>query len=319
MPNTAFVSLVGVIHTPAEVRQLATWVQGLYNIAQTEFTDYEFVLVNNGVELGLVEQPLRTLPDEVRPHLFLLNLSMAVDRNNALLAGLDRANGDYTVIFEFDFAEQPQLITQMWEKNRTPLDVVYLRARERRISWAQHVLYRAFYAILKRYSGLHLDPWAHHTRIISRRALNSLLRLREQSHYLKANYALIGYNTGYLEVDTPLRGPTDQTFGAQFRNALLAITSYTDFLRTVMLWMFLWSCLGAVVASANAIKVKLTNVDIFGAHHETLSGWAFLVVLISVFFAVLCFNLYLISIYLSNIYAEIKNRPLYIVESVRRY
>ena len=52
---------------------------------------------------------------------------------------------------------------------------------------------------------------------------------------------------------------------------------------------------------------------------ETLSGWAFLVVLMSVFFAITCLNLYVMSIYLSNIYSEIKNRPLYIIESVRRF
>jgi len=41
--------------------------------------------------------------------------------------------------------------------------------------------------------------------------------------------------------------------------------------------------------------------------------------MISSFFAITCLNLYIMSIYLSNIYAEIKNRPLYIIESVKRY
>ena len=75
----------------------------------------------------------------------------------------------------------------------------------------------------------------------------------------------------------------------------------------------------AGVSIFNAIKVKITNVDIFGDHHETLSGWAFLVVLMSVFFAITCLNLYVMSIYLSNIYTELKNRPPYIIESVKRF
>jgi K+-transporting ATPase A subunit len=44
-----------------------------------------------------------------------------------------------------------------------------------------------------------------------------------------------------------------------------------------------------------------------------------LVVLMSVFFAITCLTLYIMSIYLSHIYNEIKNRPLYIIESVKRY
>jgi ABC-type Na+ efflux pump permease subunit len=75
----------------------------------------------------------------------------------------------------------------------------------------------------------------------------------------------------------------------------------------------------AAVAIFNAVKVKLTQVDIFGEQVESLSGWAFLVVLMSVFFALTCLILYVMSIYLSNIYSEIKNRPLYFIKSVRRF
>ena len=50
-----------------------------------------------------------------------------------------------------------------------------------------------------------------------------------------------------------------------------------------------------------------------------LDSWTFLVVLISIFFAITCLNLYIMSIYLSNIYNEIKQRPLYIIESVKRF
>jgi hypothetical protein len=67
------------------------------------------------------------------------------------------------------------------------------------------------------------------------------------------------------------------------------------------------------------VKVKLTNIDVFGERQPVLSGWSFLVVMISSFFTITCLNLYIMSIYLSNIYAEIKNRPLYIIESVRRF
>ncbi|HNE29897.1 MAG TPA: hypothetical protein PLW66_12050, partial [Saprospiraceae bacterium] len=109
------------------------------------------------------------------------------------------------------------------------------------------------------------------------------------------------------------------SWGEQFRASLVAVTSFTTFLRSLMLWIFLFSCLVAAVAVFNAVKVKLTRVDIFGDYQEVLSGWAFLVVLMSVFFAITCLNLYVMSIYLSNIYTEIKNRPPYILESVKRY
>ncbi|MCC6460189.1 MAG: glycosyltransferase [Saprospiraceae bacterium] len=315
----SFISIVGVVQSPYQIRSLGAWLTGLYAVLETQFSDFEFVLVNNHCEQTDIDAVIRPLPENLRKNIFLLNLSTPVNRDNALLAGLDRANGDYAVIFEFDFAEQPDLIAQLWEKSQAGFDIVYLRARERRLPWAYRLLYWIFYGILQRYSQLRIDPQAHHSRIISRRALNSLLRLRENSRYLKAIYSLVGYNTAAIDVTQPLVPEPEASFGDQFRTSLVAITSFTTFLRSLLLWIFISSCLVAGAAVYNAVKVKLSNVDIFGEYHQTISGWAYLVVLISIFFAITCLNLYIMSIYLSNIYSEIKNRPLYIIESVKRY
>lgn len=320
MSRHSFVSIVNVIQSDRQARELPAWLTGLYAELKTQFSDYEFVLVNNHCDQAAIDAVITPLPEDLRKNIFLLNLSAHVSRDNALLAGLDRANGDYTVIFEFDFSEKPGLVTQLWEESQKGADIVYLRSHERRLTIASRLLYAVFYFIMQRWSGLRLDPRAHHTRIISRRALNSLLRLRENSRYLKANYALVGYTTGHITVDEPLYPDPEATLGGQFRTSLVAITSFTTFLRTLLLWIFLFSVIIAGVAIFNAVKVKLTNIDIFGDHvTSSLTGWASLVVLMSVFFAITCLNLYIMSIYLSNIYSEIKNRPLYIIESVKRY
>jgi hypothetical protein len=319
MVHHSFISIIGVIQSPRNIRALPDWLTAVFAELSAHFSDFEFVLINNHCLQSDIDAALQPLPEELRKNIFLLNLSAPVNRDDAILAGLDRANGDYTIIFEFDFSDQPQLITQLWEKSQKGYDVVYLRARERQLSFASKQLYALFYTIMRRYSGLQLDPLAHHSRLISRRALNSLLRLRENSHYLKAIYALVGYNTSFLEVEVPLQPEPGASLGTQFRNSLVAVTSFTTFLRSLLLWIFLGSVLVAGVTIYNAVKVRLTNIDIFGDHHETLSGWAFLVVLISIFFAITCLNLYIMSIYLSNIYTELKNRPPYIIESVKRY
>ncbi|MBK6931324.1 MAG: glycosyltransferase [Saprospirales bacterium] len=315
----SFLSIIGVIQSSHQVRDLGAWLTNLYAELQVHFSDFEFILVNNHADIDRIDEGINPLPEALRKNIFLLQLSAPVSRDNALLAGLDRANGDYAVVFEFDFTGLPELVTRMWEKSQTGYDLVYLRAPERRQSWANRQLYRVFYGILTRYSNLRIDPQAHHTRIISRRALNSLLRLRENSGYLKAIYALVGYNTTAIPVAQPLQAGPDATFGEQFRTSLVAITSFTTFLRSVLWWIFLLSCLVAGTAIFNAVKVRVTNVDIFGSYHQAVSGWAYLVVMISIFFAITCLNLYIMSIYLSNIYNEIKNRPLYIIESVKRY
>ncbi len=315
----SFLTIIGVIHTHQDVEILALWLRGLYAELSAHFSDFEFVLINNHSDRRAIDAALEPLPQMLRQNVFLLNLSAPVSRDNAIMAGLDRANGDYAVVFEFAFADSPHLVHTLWQKAQEGFDIVYLRASQRRLPWYYRLLYGLFYGILHRYSNLRLDARAHHTRIISRRALNSLLRLRENSHYLKALYAIVGYNTAAVDVAQPLEPQPGTTFSEQFKSALVAITSFTSFLSALLGWVFLFSCVIAAVAIANAVKVRLTNVDFLGQYHETVPGWAYLVVLMSAFFAVTCLNLYLMSVYLANIYREIKNRPLYIIESVKRY
>ncbi len=313
----SFISIVTVIERHQEANQLSVFLQNIHPILSKHFEDYEIILVNNNTNTAL-DSFIEPLHPDLKQNIFLLNLSSATFRNNAILAGLDRANGDYTVIFELDFFETPELILRLYEQTTKGYDMVYLRAKERYIPLKYRFLYSIFYYLLKKYSSLKIDNKAHDTRIISRRALNSLLRLRENLRYMKAIYSMVGYNTNFIEIDQPIIRDHD-SFSERFRTSLIAITSYTTFLRTLLLWIFLFSVFFLIGVIINALKVKITGIDLFGNVGEPFAGWTFLVVLIAIFFAVTCLNLYIMSIYLSNIYSEIKQRPLYIIESIKRF
>lgn len=314
----SFVSVVTVLQVPVDVRVLPVYLNNIYLILQQHFADFEIILVNNHVSVDF-HAAIDPLADDLKHAIFLLNLSTETERNHAILAGLDRANGDYTIIFELGFYEQPGLILDLYQQTQAGFDIVYLHARERNIKLRYRPFYRLFYYILKKYSALKVDDKAYDTRIISRRALNSLLRMRENLRYMKAIYSMVGYPTAPIEVTkAPVFMPTED-FSDRFRTSLVAITSYTTFLRTLLLWIFIFSFVFLMGVIINALKVKFTGVDLFGNLSEALSGWTFLVILISIFFAVTCLNLYIMSIYLSNIYNEIKQRPLYIIESIKRF
>lgn len=315
--HNCFVSIIGVIGNSEEAKSIPSYLSKLYEILQANFSDFEFILVNNTAGLNLNEK-IEGADAAIRQNIFLLNLSSPVNRNHAIVAGLDRSNGDYTIIFELDFHDRPELVLQLFEASQKGNDIVYLRANTRRANLRFTFFYKLFYWILRNYSSLKVDNRAHDTRIISRRALNSLLRLRENLRYMKAIYSIVGYKTVHLEVDVPLQHD-DTGFGEKFGTSLVAITSFTTFLRSLLLWIFLGAIVFMLLVITNAIKVKLTHFDLFGDHQAAVPGWTFLVVLSSIFFAITCLMLYIMSIYLSNIYEEIKHRPMYIIESIKRF
>lgn len=316
MHNT-FLSLVNVVDSPDELSLLPTYLEQIYPVLSGHFSDFEIILVNN-LPGRTLSEAIGQVAAQIRQQVYVLNLSSKTNKNHAFVAGLDRANGDYTVIFEFDFRQQPALILDLFERTRHHFDIVYLRAAKRVTSLPFRFLYGLFYGILRRYSSLRIDDKAHNTRIISRRALNSLLRLRENLRYMKAIYSIVGYNTTHIHTDQPLQDE-DTGFRERFGASLVAISSFTTFLSSVLLWIFLTSLLFLIIVIINALKVKFAGFDLLGNPQEAVSGWTFLVVLMSIFFAITCLNLYIMSIYLANIYHEIKKRPLYIIESVQRF
>jgi Glycosyl transferase family 2 len=315
--HNSFISVVSVLEFRQQFQQLPAFLSALQKVMEEGFSDYEIILVNNTAHRDF-DEIIAPLPSSLRQNIFMLNLSSPVVKNHAIIAGLDRANGDYTVIFEPDFYKKPELIPGLFERSSKGYDIVYLRAKKRKSRVQYRLLYKMFYWILRRYSNLQVDDRAHDSRIISRRALNSLLRLRENLHYMKAIYSIVGFQTSHIDVDEPLQHETS-SFTEKFRASLVAITSFTSFLRSLLLWIFFISIGFMVLVTINAIKVKITNVDLLGAYHESVPGWTFLVVLSSIFFALTCLMLYIMSIYLANIYQEIKHRPKYIIESVKRF
>ena len=314
--HSVFLSIVLVLSDDRSFSQLLKRLSDIHAYVENHFQDYEYILVNNSS--NSIDPSLSIdLNEAIKQNTFILNLSNPVHFNNAVLAGFDRSNGDYTIILEDHFIENPSIIGALYDKSKEGNDVVYLKGNRKKLGPLSKFINRQFFKIIAKHSKLELDSYAHNTRIISRRALNSLLKLRENVRFMKALYAVVGYPSAYIEVEETVHH-TDRTVREQFRTSLIAITSFSNFLRSLMLRIFLLSIGILVLVTINTLLVKFTNYDIFGDYHEAVPGWAFLVILSSIFFAITCLNLYIISIYLSNIYEEIKKRPLYIIKSAIR-
>jgi hypothetical protein len=314
----SFISVVCVLQADYQLRYLNTYLQQVYQACHTNFSDLELIIVNNKLSESPNSYLAACLP-EIRQHIFLLNLSSPVVKSNAILAGLDRANGDYTLIFEPEFHDRPELITALYEHTRQGFDIVYLRTKRRRLPPHIRFFNRLFYLIMRNFSPLTVDEGAYDSRIISRRALNSLLRLRENLRYMKAIYSMVGYPTTAIDLEGAIPEQDKRAFSDRFKTSLIAISSFTSFLRTILLSVFLISFVFLIGVIVNALLVKFTGFDILGNPEEAVKGWTFLVVLVSLFFAANFLILYIMSIYLSNIYQELKQRPLYIIESIQRF
>ena len=308
----SFVSVVGLIekHSPNATQ----FVTEMTPVLSENFRDFEIILVNNCVP-SYDSAWLGELKQDVRSHVTVLNLTRAQKFANALVAGLDHAGGDYTAIVRIDGRDSPELVVTLFEKTQGRFDVVIARCPNRQLSLLKRWLYWSFYFLLSRYSDIVVDMWETETKIISRRALNAVLQLRESLRYMRGIFAYIGYRTAYVDVDAD--SASVPRTSEIFREAVIAITSFTDFVSRLMGWMTLLSFFISGASILNALCYKFLGLGLLGNLVEDAPGWTYLVVLFSIAYSMICFMMYLLSLYLTAIISETKDRPLYMVESIQ--
>jgi hypothetical protein len=313
--NFSFISLVSLVVPDEE--NVRKFLRNTHAALKENFSDYEIILVNNKTYRDIRQVTLE-LDQDIRKDVTVINLSKEVSVDNALVAGLDRANGDYTIIFDMNFADNPALILQLYSKTQSNNDIVYIKHKKRKLRFIQRVLFGGFFAILHKLSDLRVDINMDKSRIISRRALNSILKVRENLNYIKGTFSYVGYSTDFIEVESP-KTEGKGSISRQFNFALMALISFTDVLNRLFQWIFILSLLFSFIVSLDAIFIKLFGFDVFGTIQDNvIPGWSFLIVTLAIMFTLVSLMLYLLSMYMSSLNKEIKNRPIYIIESIQR-
>jgi glycosyltransferase involved in cell wall biosynthesis len=313
MYNT-FISVVGII--PDSTYVLKSVLSKTHKVLKESFQDFEIILVNNGLSYDF-DNALTDLED-IYSHIRVLNLSKSIDSNNAIVAGLDHANGDYIIVMDMDVF--PELIAELYQKTQENNDVVYVRFRDRKMPFLKKSIFKLFYYIMDKYSDIQIDFNMSDTRIISRRALNSILRVREKMRYMKGIYSFVGYRTSFIEINSPVGNSSKRSpsYSQLLTTAISAITSFTDIAHKLLLYVFFASLIFCVGASVNAMSVKFLGFDIFGNPTPNVPGYTFLIVFLAITFSLNILVLYVFSIFLFSINREIKDRPIYILESIQR-
>ena len=238
----------------------------------------------------------------------VVTLSRNFGHQMAITAGLDHASGDAVVMIDADLQDPPELIPTMIEHWRAGSDVVYtMRTNREGESRFKVVTARWFYGIMGRVSAVPLASNSGDFRLLSRRALDALLTMREANRYLRGMTSWVGFTQTALPYERAARhaGKTKYPIRKMVHFALDAIASFSNVplqLATVAGFIF------AAIAFL-AVPVAI-GFRIFG---QFLPGITTTVVAVLLLGGFQLIAIGLIGEYVGRIYDEVKRRPLYIV------
>jgi glycosyltransferase involved in cell wall biosynthesis len=271
---------------------------------------WEVVYVNDGsrdetlaVMLGLRAQD---------PRVAVVNLSRNFGKEIALTAGLDHARGtEAVVVIDADLQDPPELIPALIAAWREGFDVVYAQRNKREgETWLKRATAAAFYRLMQRIGGnVRLPPDTGDFRLMSRRAVDALLKLRERHRFMKGLFAWIGFPSKAVRYDRAPRaaGTTKWNYWKLWNFSLEGITSFTVAPLKIATYVGLLTAIGAVIYLAQLIIRTL----LFG---NPVPGYPSLLAVMLFLGGVQMVMLGIIGEYLGRVFNEVKQRPLYLIE-----
>jgi polyisoprenyl-phosphate glycosyltransferase len=298
----AFVSVVAVIDE--QTPDVPQFVRDLHTVVSGQYSNYELVLVVNGVQVEAISD-IRDLLIAL-PCTRVLRLSRKFSTDTAIFAGLESAIGDYVV--NLTPGVDPlwvvgALVGLAMEGNdviqgisTAGLNGNLLRRTGRRV----------FYWYNRRFLHVVIPDRATYLTCLTRRAMNSLANASRSLRYLRHLIRHIGYRlTDY--VYTPLEGRRrTQSLRSDVIKGLEMITSYSSHpLRLVTLIGVLTGLLNVLYA-VYVVIIRLVRTDV-------VAGWTTTSLQLSGSFFVISIILAVQAEYVGRILAETRREPLYFV------
>ncbi len=238
-----------------------------------------------------------------------VKLSRNKGHQNALLAGLTTANkyADLTISMDADLQDDINAMDKMIEHYYNGCEVVYgVRSSRKKDTFFKRFTAESFYKLMK---NMGVDTVYNHAdyRLMSKRAVESLLEFNESNLFLRGIVPQVGYKSEKVEYVRQNRfaGESKYPLKKMINFAMDGITSFSNkplSLLFVIGWIF--SILGV---AAFATTLTLKYVLGISTMWPILSAMLF-------FCGVVLLALGLIGLYIGKIYIESKHRPKFIID-----
>jgi polyisoprenyl-phosphate glycosyltransferase len=147
-------------------------------------------------------------------------------------------------------------------------------------------------------------------RLIDRKALDSFLAMPERDRFVRGMFAWIGFRQGTVTFDRPPRAAGMSKYSLSRMVALAAngLVSFSDAPLRLALW-------AGVAVSALAFLYGLVVAGRWALGDPSLArGWSSTIVVVAGLGGVNMLMTGVIGLYVGRIHAEVKRRPLYLVE-----
>ena len=271
--------------------------------------DFEFIFVNDGSKdnSASIMKELAKKDKRVK----FIDFSRNFGKEAAMYAGLELSSGDFITTMDVDLQDPPSLLPEMIKGiTEEGYDCVATKSTSRNgYSFLRKTFTRWFYKIIAKISKTEMVAGARDYRLITRQMVNAIINMKEYNRYSKGLFSFVGFKTKWIEFENQERvaGTTKWNFWKLFSYAIDGIVGFSTAPLIVSSIIGVLFCLISFII----IIFIVIRTLIFG---DPTSGWPSLACIIFFVSGVQLFCIGIIGQYLSKVYLEVKNRPIYIIK-----
>lgn len=274
-----------------------------------QLSSFEFVFIDDGSSDRTLEVLKEISAKDKSVH--FVSFSRNFGKEAALYAGLSKTNGDFISVMDVDLQDPPSLLPQMLE---AILKEGYDCAATRRVTRkneppVRSFFARKFYKIMGKLSDVPVVDGARDFRLMTKKYKDAVLSLLERNRFTKGIFPWVGFKTKWFAYENVERvaGKTKWSFWKLF---LYSIDGIIEFSTKPLAFSAVAGILSLAVSFVLIILIAVRRL-VFG---DPVQGWASLVCFITFFSGLQLFCTGISGLYISKIYTEVKQRPIYIIK-----
>ena len=269
--------------------------------------NYEIIIVDD----GSIDTTWEKILDQVNleKRITGIRFSRNFGHHYAITAGLHEVSGEWVVVMDGDLQDRPEVIPELFDKAKEGYDVVFVSRQNRPEKIYYRITQKLFYFFLRILSGINFDSSQANFSIINWKVVEAFKRFPESARFYGSTIKWLGFRRSQIFADHGERfsGRPSYTLKKRIKLGSDMILSFSE--RPLKFAIGLGTSL-SLLSLALAIWVVLRSM-FFG---YSVTGWASIISAILFSTGILLVVIGISAIYIGEIFREVKNRPLYIID-----
>ena len=240
----------------------------------------------------------------------LIELSRNFGHQVAITAGMDAAAGDAVIVMDADLQDPPEVALDLIAKWKEGYEIVYARRIKREgETLFKRLSAKLFYRTLDSLTSVSIPRDVGDFRLIGRKALTTFKSMPERDRFVRGMFGWMGFKQTEVAFERAARaaGESKYPFWKMMRLAVHGIVSFSDKPLRAALWAGMAISGIAALLGVFALFAWLFDMGV-------VQGWTSTVVIVSFLSGINLFMTGVIGLYVGGIHAEVKRRPLYVVD-----